>query len=83
MGSISVDISHSEVLPFCVKCSRGKMHIGRGRLRVCVCVCLSLAAYQHYCTDPDLTWGNSRGCLLVVHCWAICNRCTGFVAMTT
>jgi len=83
MGSISVNISHCEVLPFCVKRSRGKMYIGHGRLRVCVSVCLSLAAFPHYCTDPDLTWGNSRGCPLVVHCWVICNRCTGFVAMTT
>jgi len=22
---------------------------------VCVCVCLSLAAFAHYCTDPDVT----------------------------
>jgi len=24
-------------------------------------VCLSLAAYPHYFTDPDVTWGNCRG----------------------
>jgi len=38
---------------------------------VCVClfVCLSLAACPHYCTDLDVTWGNGRGCPLVVHCW--------------
>jgi len=37
--------------------------------RVCVCVCLSLslcvclsaAACPHYCTDPDVPWGNGRG----------------------
>jgi len=29
--------------------------------RVCVCVCLSLAAFLHYCTDLDVTWGNGRG----------------------
>jgi len=23
---------------------------------VCVSVCLSLAAFPHYCTDPDVTW---------------------------
>jgi len=29
---------------------------GHGHL----CVCLSLAAFPHYCTDPDVTWGNGR-----------------------
>jgi len=24
-------------------------------------VCLSLDALAHYCTDPDVTWGNGRG----------------------
>jgi len=35
------------------------VYIGHGRLCVCVClsVCLSLAAFPHYCTDPDVTWG--------------------------
>jgi len=51
--------------------------------RVCVSVCLSLAAFPHYCTDPDVTWGNGRECPLVVHYGQTCNRCTGFVAMTT
>jgi len=41
---------------------------------VSVCVCLSvwlfLAACPHYCTGPDVTWGNGRGCLLVVQYWA-------------
>ena len=27
------------------------------RVCVSVCVCLSAAAYPHYCTDPDVTWG--------------------------
>jgi len=35
--------------------------------RVCVSICLSAAARPHYCTDPDVTWGNGRGCSLVVH----------------
>jgi len=35
------------------------MYIGRGRL----CVCLSLAAFPHYCGDPDVTWGVVRGAL--------------------
>jgi len=39
--------------------------------RVCVSVCpWQLAACPHYCTDPDVTWGNGRKCRLVVHCWA-------------
>jgi len=45
---------------------RLNVYSGHGRL----CVCLSLAAFPHYCTDPDVTWGNGRGCPLVVHCWA-------------
>jgi len=32
------------------------------RVCVCVSVCLSLAAFPHYCTDPDETWGNGRQC---------------------
>ena len=42
------------------------MYIGHLRL----CVCLSLAAFPHYCTDPDVTWGNGRGFPLVVRYWA-------------
>ena len=29
------------------------MYIGPARL----CVSLSLAAFPHYCMDPDVTWG--------------------------
>jgi len=49
------------------------MYVTNGRLCVCMsclCVCLSLAAFPHYCTDPDVTWGSGRECPLVVHCWA-------------
>ena len=35
-----------------------------------MCVCVSVAAFLHYCTDPDVTWRNGRGCRLVVHYWA-------------
>ena len=46
--------------------------------RVCVSVCvsvylsvyLSAAACPDYCTDPAVSWGSGRGCLLVVHYWA-------------
>ena len=51
--------------------SRDEMYIDQDRLCVCLCVCLSaLAAFSHYCTDPDVGRGNSRVCPLVVHCWA-------------
>jgi len=39
------------------------MYSGHVRL----CVCLSLATLPHYCTDPDITWGNGMGFTLVVH----------------
>jgi len=39
------------------------MYTGLGRLSVCVSDCLSLAAFPHYCMDPDVTWGNGSGVL--------------------
>ena len=51
-------------------CGRREMYYGHARLCVCLCVCLSAAACLHYCTDRDVTWGNGRGCPLVVHYWA-------------
>jgi len=48
-----------------------EMYCGHARLCVCLsilCVCPRLHA--HYCTEPDVTWGNGRGCRLVVHYWA-------------
>jgi len=36
----------------------------------CMSVCLFVAVCPHYCTDPDVTWGNGRGCPVVVHYWA-------------
>jgi len=59
----------------CVSHRRHKMYIGH---TVCVSVCLSLAAFPHYCKDPDVTWGNCRGCLLVVHYWADLQSVHGF-----
>jgi len=41
-------------------------------------VCLSLAAFQHYCTDPDVTLENGRQCPLVVHYWADLQSVHGF-----
>ena len=43
-----------------------------------LCVCLSAATCPHYCTDPDITWGNGRGCPLVVRCWADLQSVHGF-----
>jgi len=43
--------------------SRSEMYSGHGRTFVCLSVCLFLAAFPHYCTDPDVTWGNGRGAL--------------------
>jgi len=44
---------------------RREMYNGHGRLCVClsISVCLSFAAFPHYCTDPDVSWGNGRGAL--------------------
>ena len=60
---------HQSIVTFHVKHSRGEVYIGHGRLFVCLSMCLSLSAFPHYCTDPDVTWGNGRGCPLVVHYW--------------
>ena len=43
-----------------------------------VCVCVSVGACPHYCTDPDVTWVNRRGCLLVMHHWADLHSMHGF-----
>ena len=60
-----------------VRRSRGEMYIGHGRLCVCVCVCVCLSV-PHYCTDPDVTWGNGRECPLVVHNWVDLQSIHGF-----
>ena len=52
------------------------MYIGHDSL--CVSVCLSLAVFPHYCMDLDVTWGNGRGCPLVVHYWADLQSVHGF-----
>jgi len=54
------------------------MYIGHARLSVCLSVCLSIAAFPHYCTDPDVSWENGRGCPLVVHHWADLQSVHGF-----
>ena len=46
---------------------------------------MSLAAFLHYCTDPDVTLGNDSLCPLVVHYWADLQliTCPGFATMAT
>ena len=43
-----------------------------------LCVCLSLAAFLHYCMDPDVSWGNGMGHPLVVYCSADLQSVHGF-----
>jgi len=50
--------------------SRRRREMYCGHPSVCLSVCLSAAACLHYCTGPDINWRSSRGCPLVVHCWA-------------
>jgi len=61
----------AEFITFRVSRRRRKMHSGHGRLCVCLSVCLSLAAFPHYCTDLDVTWGNDKGYPLVVGRFAV------------
>ena len=59
-------------------------HLARNRAKcivttaVCVCACVCLTACLQYCTDPDVTWGNSTGWPLVVHYWADLQSVHGF-----
>jgi len=62
-------LSHRTIITFCVSPRRREMYCGHARL--CVSVCLSAAACPHYCTDPEVSWGSGRGCLLVVHTIAL------------
>ena len=43
-----------------------QIYSGRARLHVS----LSAATCPHYCTDPNVTWGNGKGCPLLVQHWA-------------
>jgi len=65
-------------------CSHERLCVG---MSVCLSVCLPAAAYPHYCTDRDVTWGSGRGCPLVVHYWADLQlvhglRCYGNITRT-
>ena len=48
-----------------------------GHASVCVSVRCCIPTLL-YCTDPDVTWGNGRGCPLVVHYWADLQSLHGF-----
>jgi len=67
------------LVTFGVRRSRGERYIGHGRLCVCLCLyaCLTLAAFPHYCTDPDVTLG-MVGAPLVEHYWADLQSVHGF-----
>jgi len=72
------------VITFHVSRRRRKMYIGHRRLCVCLSVCVSgcgrMPTLLH---GPNLTWGNGKGCHVVVHYWLDLQLCTSFVAMTT
>jgi len=64
---------------FRVSRGRREMYSGHGRLCICLSLCLhALAAFSHYWTDPDVTWGNGRGCPQVVHYWSDLQSVHGF-----
>jgi len=51
---LALSLSRRETLgTFRVRRSQGEMYIGHGRPSVCP----FLAAVPHYCTEPDVTWG--------------------------
>jgi len=55
-----------------------EMYIDHARLFVCVSVCLSVAAFLHYCTNPDVSRENGKGCPPVAHYWADLQSVHGF-----
>ena len=67
-------MSYALLITFPVSRRRREMYIGHARL----CVCLSLAAFPHYCTDSDVSWGNGRMCPVVVHYWVDLQSVHGF-----
>ena len=71
------------IITFRVKHSRNEMYITHGRLCVYVCLSVCRSPHSHTTGGPGCNFGNCRGSPLVVQYWAMCNRCTGFVAMTT
>ena len=76
-----VNAANYLLITFRVRRSRGEMHIGQDHLCVCVCLCVCLsvpATFPHYCTDPEVSWANFRGCPLVVHHWADLQSVHGF-----
>jgi len=48
---------------FRVSRRRREMYSSQGRLCVCLSVYVFLAAFPHYYTDPDVTWGMVGGAL--------------------
>ena len=66
------------IVTFRVSRTRREMYIGRPRL------CLSLRGHMPTLLyGPGCKLGSGSGRALVVHCWRICDRCSGCVAMAT
>jgi len=63
--SLSWNSMFVDIITFHASRRRREMCIGHARL----CVCLSLAAFPHYCTDPDVISANDRGWPLIGHYW--------------
>jgi len=71
-------IRNNYIITFRVGRSRGEMYIGHARLCVRVSACLFLAAFPHYCTDPDVTWGMEGGAPSCAHYWNNLQSAHGF-----
>jgi len=52
--------------------------VAKAKCVLVIAICLSLVAFPHYCTDLDVSWGNGKGCHLVVHYWADLQSVHGF-----
>jgi len=55
--------------------SRGEMYIDHDHLCVCLSVPRHIPTLLH---NPDVTWGNGRGCPLIVHYWEDLQSVHGF-----
>jgi len=78
-------ITLTTCITFRVSRRRREMYKLIGHARVSVCVCMSVCPSLHahttaVCTYPGvgLTWGNGRGCPLIVHYWADLQSVHGF-----
>ena len=68
-STVSSDLTFCKILQlnfslFAFRVSRRQCKMCIGHMRLCVC---PSPYFPGYCTGPDITWGNGRGCPLVVH----------------